>query len=106
MASDAVPIPPPAREEGEGRVQYCTGQRVTRLEYDRDKQVVSVTFVDQGDGKEDTMTADLVIGADGGRSTVRTLLEIPTIKEYSGYVAWRGTVLEKDVSQDTAKYIL
>jgi 2-polyprenyl-6-methoxyphenol hydroxylase-like FAD-dependent oxidoreductase len=102
LASDAVPNPPPVRD-GDGRAQYLAGRRVTGLEHNRGDQVVSVRFVDQ-DGKEGSLTADLVIGADGGNSTVRTLLQAPTIRGYSGYVAWRGTVPEKDVSPETARY--
>lgn len=100
LVSDAVPNPPPNRP-GDGRAEYHAGKRVTKLEYN--ERAVTVAFVDQ-DGKEGSIAADFVIGADGMHSTVRTLLQAPTIKEYSGYVAWRGTVPETEVSPETARY--
>ncbi|KAL2020573.1 hypothetical protein VTK56DRAFT_8161 [Thermocarpiscus australiensis] len=100
LASEAVPNPPAAKE-GDGTAEYRAGKTVTKLEYH--DGAVTVGYVGQ-DGKEDTITADLVIGADGVHSTVRSLVGAPTTKEYSGYVAWRGTVSEQDVSPETARY--
>ncbi|KAH6850706.1 hypothetical protein B0I37DRAFT_444688 [Chaetomium sp. MPI-CAGE-AT-0009] len=100
LASDGIPSPPPPRK-GDGKAEYRSGKKVTNLQ-DKDG-VVTVSFVDQ-DGTEGSLTADLVIGADGVHSTVRTLLQVPTIKEYSGYVAWRGTVLERDLPPETVAY--
>lgn len=101
LPSEAVPNPPPARE-GDGRAEYRAGQKVTKLKCE--DGAVTVGFVGR-DGREGSITADLVIGADGVRSTVRSLVQAPaTAVEYSGYVSWRGTVCEKDVSPATAKY--
>jgi 2-polyprenyl-6-methoxyphenol hydroxylase-like FAD-dependent oxidoreductase len=42
--------------------------------------------------------ADLLVGADGIRSTVRAALYPEAQPEYAGYIAWRGLVEEKDFS--------
>ncbi|KAK3302905.1 uncharacterized protein B0T15DRAFT_538526 [Chaetomium strumarium] len=102
LASDAVPDPPPARE-GDGRAEYRAGQRVTKLQRHENGAAVTVGFVGQ-DGVEGSLTADLVIGADGQHSTVRSLVQARAVKEYSGYVAWRGTVAERDLPPDVAEY--
>lgn len=44
--------------------------------------------------------ADLVIGADGIRSRVRAAVAPSIVPEYGGYVAWRGTLDEANLSAD------
>ena len=58
------------------------------------------------DGKQGVISADLIIGADGRHSTIRDLVSAsgPTKTEYSGYIAWRGTLLETEASPESAKY--
>ncbi|EWC45351.1 hypothetical protein DRE_00750 [Drechslerella stenobrocha 248] len=102
-ASKAVPVPPPSRP-GDGRGQYLVGKRAVGLSYNEQSGIVTVRYVDFSTGKEEQMTADLVIGADGIHSTVRNLIGVHTVKEYAGYVAWRGTVPEKLLSQETLEY--
>jgi len=106
LTSDAVPAAPQPRE-GDGTAEYRCGKRVTRIDYDESKGVVTVGFVGQVDGKdvEESITADFVIGADGGNSTMRALMGLPATKEYSGYVAWRGTVPETELPEETVKYL-
>ncbi|MGC1442893.1 MAG: FAD binding domain-containing protein [Burkholderiaceae bacterium] len=46
-----------------------------------------------------SMEADLLIGADGVRSTVRQQFEPECQPQYAGYVAWRGLVDESQLSE-------
>ena len=47
--------------------------------------------------------ADLLVAADGFRSSTRCLLVPEVQPEYAGYVAWRGVVQESDLSADVLK---
>jgi 2-polyprenyl-6-methoxyphenol hydroxylase-like FAD-dependent oxidoreductase len=49
--------------------------------------------------------ADLLIGADGGGSTVRQLLWDRSEPEYAGYVAWRGLLPEDAVPQEAREVL-
>ncbi|EAW13490.1 FAD binding domain protein [Aspergillus clavatus NRRL 1] len=103
LASAAVPKPPAPRP-GDGAVQYRPGQKVTGVRYDRAQGLVHVSFVDVTTGAVGEVSARQVIAADGVHSTVRQLLQVPTRKEYAGYIAWRGTVPEKLLSPQTVEY--
>ncbi|CAN8101879.1 unnamed protein product [Discula destructiva] len=100
--SQACPDAPDARAP-DGKAQYLTGMRVTGLEHK--DGLATVHFVNQT-GKEDSITTELVIGADGARSTIRKLVQAPTaeMEGYAGFFAWRGAVPRKMVSKETADY--
>ena len=67
--------------------------------YHRGKTLVDLTQSEQrvtaifADGS--TAEADLLIGADGAGSTVRSVVLPGTVPSYSGYVVWRGLVDEE-----------
>lgn len=52
----------------------------------------------------ESMSANLVIGADRIHSTIRQLARILVRKEHAGYIVRRGTISEKDVSSETADF--
>jgi 2,6-dihydroxypyridine 3-monooxygenase len=53
----------------------------------------------------DTMTADLVVCADGIRSTGRRIMVPEAEPVYAGYVAWRGTIDRDELSSDTVSIL-
>jgi 2-polyprenyl-6-methoxyphenol hydroxylase-like FAD-dependent oxidoreductase len=76
--------------------RYTSGKSLSGIEQHGDK--VTALFAD-GTATE----GDLLIAADGFRSTVRAQF-LPQVKpQYVGYVAWRGLVEENDLSPATHK---
>jgi len=74
--------------------RYNSGMVLERVEQTSDK--VTAWF---SDGNR--VDADLLIAADGLRSTVRSQLLPQLAPFYPGYVAWRGLVDENDLSAST-----
>ena len=103
MKSATVPEPPAPKKE-DGMVEYRPGKRVTGLNYDKGKGQVIVHYVDVSTGEESSVNADTVIAADGVHSSVAKIMQVPTRKDYAGYIAWRGTVPERLLSQETIEY--
>jgi 2-polyprenyl-6-methoxyphenol hydroxylase-like FAD-dependent oxidoreductase len=70
-------------------------------EFESMRQNNSVVTSHYKGGRE--TTADLLVAADGFRSSIRGLL-LPEIQpEYAGYVAWRGVVPESELPADVLK---
>lgn len=67
--------------------RYHAAHEVTAIHVDGDRPVVHFR---EGAAIE----ADLVVGADGIRSTVRALFAPDAVPRYAGYVGWRGMVDE------------
>lgn len=70
---------------------YHFGRSFTRFEESKDKVVAH--FADGA-----TAEGDLLIGADGLRSTVRQQLFRDVQPRYAGYIAWRAMIPEADIS--------
>lgn len=65
--------------------------------FDQDEHGVTLRFTS---GRE--QRADLAVFSDGISSTARRLLLPSVAPNYAGYVGWRGTVVEREVSQETS----
>lgn len=86
----------------DGKAVYDPGKRATNVS--TIDNFAAVEYDDFQAGESRTIHADLVIVADGQNSTVRrNLMPHNTESAYSGYVVWRGTVPEADVSEATRK---
>lgn len=86
----------PGEKEGDGEASYKTGCIVKTIK-DTGKDAVDLSYTDL-DGTEHTARATLVIAADGPSSTIRSIFAPNVSRKYVGYVAWRGTVPETQIS--------
>jgi 2,6-dihydroxypyridine 3-monooxygenase len=81
--------------------RYQLGHQVERVEQGGDdEEPVRVSFTNG-----DEYSCDLLIGADGMGSTVREIVSPETTTVYAGYVAYRGTILERDLHESTAEIL-
>ena len=84
-------------EESEGRGKYDTAKRVVGVDDMRDSVVVR--YRADGVEGEKTVTAKLVVAADGCRSSIRHQLAPEIQTKYAGYRAWRGCVAESEAPE-------
>lgn len=75
-----------------GNAHYHRGKVLARVEQDAAAGTATAFFAD-GSSK----TGDLLIGADGGNSTVRAQIWPQERPSYAGYLAWRGLVPEDEM---------
>ncbi|KAK4945996.1 hypothetical protein LTR10_014798 [Elasticomyces elasticus] len=89
----------------DGQASYEYGRSVTGVRDAGDRVEVTYEMIREGEGKQtSTATADLLIAADGPSSHTRNMLlgEKAAERKYAGYVAFRGTVPEAEVSNAAA----
>jgi 2,6-dihydroxypyridine 3-monooxygenase len=82
-----------------GTEHYHLSKQLARLDNLGAEVALSMT-----DGQ--TLTADLLVCADGIRSTGRAILVPDAQPRYVGYVAWRGTIERDELSGRTASILL
>ncbi|THX93172.1 FAD/NAD(P)-binding domain-containing protein [Aureobasidium pullulans] len=101
LVSKHCPAPLELASEA-GSAKYDLGKRVLGLTEDGSQ--VQVQYRDVATEEIETVQADLVIGADGSYFAIRRIFRPPSGREdrpYAGYVAWRGGILESEISQAT-----
>ena len=92
----------PTEPDNHGAAVYDQGKAVKNITYADGSVIIDFEdFVQNVSGGRGSIRADLVIAADGSTSHVRQILQPHLKHTYAGYVAWRGTVLESDVSEET-----
>ncbi|KAF2096113.1 FAD/NAD(P)-binding domain-containing protein [Rhizodiscina lignyota] len=96
-----VPEGAEGSQEGEGRGVYEYGRSATVLQDLGEKVKVEFDDVREGSaGGSGSLEADFVIIADGPSSHLRKqLVPEAKVRTYAGYVAFRGTVPEQELSQ-------
>ncbi|TVY86156.1 2,6-dihydroxypyridine 3-monooxygenase, partial [Lachnellula willkommii] len=93
---------PPASAKGDGSAVFECGKRVTGLVHT--VSGVEITYEDLLNKKEEgKLLADLVIIANGANSSLRSTIFTGVERVYAGYVAFRGTVPESEVSEEAKK---
>ena len=80
---------------GEGEAIYHVGHTLMDI---RENGTTVDLDLKNNKGEMETMSADLVLAADGANSTVRALLCPDVKRRFVGYAAWRGTAPENELS--------
>lgn len=80
--------------------EYLKGRNLVSAGVEGDGRIVA-RFADGG-----LEQADLLIGADGLRSTVRALCDPTSLPQYAGYVAWRGRLPAQSLAEAGATELL
>lgn len=91
----------PSESSGNGKSVYDQGKSVKNIRYVDGSVIIDFEdLVNKASNGRGSVRADLVITADGSTSYIRQLLQPHLKHSYAGYVAWRGTVLESEVSEE------
>lgn len=105
--SSYYPTPPEAiTTDGPVRYENLTEALDIDLVEDKDYTQLVLTVANNRTEEVSRIEADLVIGADGPNSFVRARYLPHIQRQYVGYIAWRGTVLEKEVSISTREVFI
>lgn len=103
VKSDYCDVPESVKSDGVPRYEY--GHTVTGIEEEAshgEEDSVKVLFK-RHDGTEGSISADLVIGADGPSSSVRKQFCSDVQRTLTGYCALRGTIPEKEASPEATE---
>lgn len=90
---------PPELVTGNGKAVYEHGEKMLGGEYN--DGLVTVKYRGTVTESYGILHADLVIVADGASSRIHQALQPILKQKYAGYLAWRGTAPENEVSEGT-----
>jgi 2-polyprenyl-6-methoxyphenol hydroxylase-like FAD-dependent oxidoreductase len=102
LASAYCDVPPP--DPSHGTASHLHDRTVTAvdlLDIDNDGGVCVAWQSTSDPSQTGTLNADVVIGADGPGSSIRSLFSPHTQRTYAGYCALRGTVVEHEATPGT-----
>ena len=95
--SPLCPVPP-RNSPTDGVATFDVAKEVTDIHEEGDK--ICAQVIDSA-GNHKTIEADLILDAGGAYSKIKAKMMPDTEHPYAGYVAWRGTVPETEVSELT-----
>jgi 2-polyprenyl-6-methoxyphenol hydroxylase-like FAD-dependent oxidoreductase len=90
---------PPAMDPDGGESYFETGRNVLRVE-EGERNLLRVLAEDVETKEQLAYEVDAVIAADGANSTIRWQLQPDLRRQEPGYVLWRGTVPNRELSQE------
>ena len=91
------------QDDNRPKIRYETGCTATNISEANGR--IRLTW-DSRDAGTQSATAEMVIAADGGSSTIRRILKPEVERKYAGYVAWRGTCPESELSGAAARVFI
>lgn len=101
----------PLPSDADGPVEYKALHQITSLRrqvtasgedgHNSSSDKIVLDVLDKTTGTASQLEADYVVGADGPDSFIRSTYIPASKRKYVGYIAWRGTVPESEVSQAT-----
>ncbi|KAI0181678.1 FAD/NAD(P)-binding domain-containing protein [Hypoxylon sp. FL1284] len=102
--SSYYPSPPDPREiDGTGVYEY--EKEVLGIERTGDGGQMSLSILNRKTDELLHRKADLIIGADGPDSFIRATYLPNVERKYVGYIAWRGTVPEAEIGEETRELL-
>ncbi|KAI9707915.1 MAG: hypothetical protein M1820_004334 [Bogoriella megaspora] len=94
-------LEPPQNAPQDGNAAYSSRQQVIGIDRDNDCEKMTLKVEDRMSEETYSIDADMVIGADGPNSFIRSTY-LPECKHhFVGYIAWRGIVSEENISAST-----